>query len=182
MSINQLNVTYNDRHDRMLLRLNTRAGQEFRFWLTRRLVLRLKPVLKQALGRLESTMPNVVAPDESSREVLTELKHEAFLEQADFKSPYAEQATQLPLGEEPMLVTEVKMNSIAGGLNMQFRDAGLPDGGGQMVEMVVTAELLHALMELLEAAMVSAQWLEAANDVGAAVPLPEAPPPAGYRH
>ncbi len=85
--------------------------------------MRLMPVLKEVVGRLESTMPKIVSPDSTSRDILVELKREAFLEQANFKTPYAEQAPHLPLGEEPMLVTDVQMNVISGALNIQFREA-----------------------------------------------------------
>ena len=57
MNIHQLNVSHNDRQDRLLLRVNTQTAEEFRFWLTRRLTLRLLPALQQALGRMESTSP-----------------------------------------------------------------------------------------------------------------------------
>ena len=107
MNIHQLNVSHNDRQDRLLLRVNTQTAEEFRFWLTRRLTLRLLPALQQALGRMESNQPQMVAPDPASRQILTDLKRDAFLQQADFKTPYTEQPQQLPLGDEPTCSTFV---------------------------------------------------------------------------
>ena len=70
MNIHQLNVSHNDRQDRLLLRLNTQTAEEFRFWLTRRMALRLVPALEQTIGRLESTQARVMAPDPASQQIL----------------------------------------------------------------------------------------------------------------
>ena len=42
MNIHQIQMAYDQRQDRILLRLSTREHTEFRFWLTRRFVKRLE--------------------------------------------------------------------------------------------------------------------------------------------
>jgi hypothetical protein len=46
MGIHELSVVYDEVHDRLLWRINTHEAQEYRFWMTRRLILRLMPHLK----------------------------------------------------------------------------------------------------------------------------------------
>jgi hypothetical protein len=67
MNIHQLSVSYDERQDRLLLRLNTQDRQEFRFWLTRRMALRLFPAIEQSVQRMEASQPGVAAPDTSSQ-------------------------------------------------------------------------------------------------------------------
>jgi len=181
MNIHQLNVSHNDRQDRLLLRMNTQTGEEFRFWLTRRMTLRLLPALQQAVGRVESGQAQVVAPDQASREMLTEMKRESFMQQADFKTPYVDQAQQWPLGEEPMLVTDVQLNFQPSGLQMVLQDKGVAGEPGQACQLQLQAELLHGLIHLIEQAMDKAQWQPPSTDD--AMSLQSSLPPAtGYRH
>ncbi|QLQ33522.1 MAG: hypothetical protein HZT40_20145 [Candidatus Thiothrix singaporensis] len=45
----QIQARYVEEEDRILLRINTVADEEFRFWLTRRFLRRLSPVLQEGL-------------------------------------------------------------------------------------------------------------------------------------
>lgn len=111
MGIHQLSVLHDERQDRLLLRVNTQEGEEFRFWLTRRMVARLLPAVEQAVGKLESQRSGVLAPDAPTRQMLTDMQREAFMQQADFKTPYAPPpGMRLPLGEQPLLVTDVQIS------------------------------------------------------------------------
>ncbi len=87
MNIHQLSVSYEERQDRLLLRLNTQDHQEFRFWLTRRMSLRLLPAIDQSVARLEASQPGVAAPDTTSQKMLSDLKRDAFLQKDDFSVP-----------------------------------------------------------------------------------------------
>ena len=111
MNIHQLSVNYVQEQDRLLLRVNSAAAEELRLWLTRRLVLGLLPVLKKSVAdvvaRAESERAAVVLPNEQARHMLAEFKREEALKTSDFGTPYKAQAAKLPLGSEPLLVTEV---------------------------------------------------------------------------
>lgn len=181
MNIHQLNVSHNDRQDRLLLRLNTQTAEEFRFWLTRRMALRLVPALEQTIGRLESTQARVMAPDPASQQILTELKRDAFMQQADFKTPYVEQAQKLPLGDEPMLVTDVQLQLQGSAVQVTLQDKGAAPGLVQVCQLHLQTSLLHGLIHLVRQAMDKAQWLSAAETPA---PMPEQPgtPVSGYRH
>ena len=184
MQIHQLSVSYVDRQDRLMLRVNTASAQEFRFWLTRRMALRLLPAIEQSLGRLEAQTPGVLASDSGSRQVLTDLKREAFLEKADFHTPFAQQPAELPLGEAPMLVTDVQLTVQAtGGMLLVLQDkGGTPEEGSTQCQLQLQAPLVHGLSHLMRQAMDTAQWETgtAASSPAEASPLETAP--SGYRH
>lgn len=180
MNIHQLNVSHNDRHDRLLLRVNTQTAEEFRFWLTRRLTLRLLPALQQTVGRMESQPPQTVAPDPASQQLLTEFKRDAFLQQADFKTPYTEQPQQLPLGDEPMLVTDVQLQWQASGIQVTLQDKGLPGGLAQTCQLQLQKDLVHGLIHLIQQAMDKAEWQSVAANASAAPA--DMPAPTDYRH
>jgi hypothetical protein len=182
MNIHQLNVSHNDRQDRLLLRMNTPTGEEFRFWLTRRLTLRLLPALQQAVGQMESSPAQVVLPDAASRQMLTDLQRESFMQTADFQTPYAEQAQQWPLGEEPMLVTDVALQFQPAGMQMALQDKGASGPEGQVCQLLLQAPLLHGLIHLIGQAMDKAQWQPPVPDDD--TPAVQAPlaPSTGYRH
>ncbi len=181
MNIHQLNVSHVDREDRLLLRLNTRSAEEFRFWLTRRLALRLLPALDQAVGRLESSTPGVMAPDPASKQILTEIKRDEFMQKADFKTPYAEQAQKLPMGEEPMLVTDVQLHFQGQGIQITLQDKGAPGSPPRSCQLNLPASMVHGLIHLVRQAMDKAQWQGAQETPPTAEPgLSETA--TGYRH
>ena len=180
MNIHQLNVSHNDRQDRLLLRLNTQTAEEFRFWLTRRLTLRLLPALQQAVGRAESSQPHMMASDPASQQILTDLKRDAFMQQADFKTPFVEQAQQLPLGDEPLLVTDVQLSFQGSGVLVTLQDKGAPGGVVQSCQLNLQPSLLHGLLHLIQQAVAKAQWLPS-DPLEAPAPQVQAPA-TGYRH
>lgn len=183
MNIHQLNVGHNDRQDRLLLRVNTQTAEEFRFWLTRRMALRLLPALQQALGRMESSQPQMVAPDPASQQMLSELKRDAFMQQADFKTPYVEQAQPLPLGDEPMLVTDVQLNFQPSGLHLTLQDKGAAGGLTQTCQLHLQPDLVRGLIHLVGQAMEKASWQTvAAASAAQVMPSPDPSSITGYRH
>ena len=183
MQIHQLNVSHVERQDRLLLRLNTQTAEEFRFWLTRRMALRLMPALDQSLGRLESSEARMVAPDPGSQQILTELKRDAFMQEADFKTPFSQQAHTLPLGEEPLLVTDVHLQLQGNGLLLSLQDKGAqtPGAPAQICQLHLQAGLVHGLIHLIRQVMEKAEWLPVATTASVGVQQADLPG-SGYRH
>ena len=137
------------------------------------------PALEQTIGRLESTQARVMAPDPASLQILTELKRDAFMQKADFKTPYVEQAQKLPLGDEPMLVTDVQLQGA--GVLVTLQDKGASPGPAQVCQLNLQASLVHGLVHLLRQAMDKAQWTHPAQ-VPARVSDQTTAPDSGYRH
>src|SRR3569832_1782184 len=108
MKIHQLSVNYLAEQDRILVRLNTAASEEIRFWLTRRLLVNLWPVLTRVatghLLRLESAGRSLDTADEDLKLMLADFRKEEFLKEADFDTPYKDEQVTFPLGKKPHLV------------------------------------------------------------------------------
>ncbi len=157
MNIHQLSVSHDERQDRLLLRLNTQDAQEFRFWLTRRMALRLLPAMEQSVTRLEAAKPGLAATDASSQQILTELKHDAFLQTADFATPYAAEPKQLPLGVEPFLVTDAQLSLQTKG-NLQVIFQKKMGTATQSCQLNLQAPLVHGMIHLIKQSMAKADW------------------------
>ncbi len=158
MNIHQLSVHHDERQDRLLLRLNTKDQQEFRFWLTRRMTLRLLPAIQQSTVRLEAAQPGVAATDAPAQQLLTELKRDAFLQQADFATPFETRATQWPLGAEPLLITDAHLTIKQGGaLEMAFEDKS-DAAQVKSCQLHLQVSLVHGMVHLIRQASEKAEW------------------------
>jgi len=149
--LNQIQVTFVAEEDRLLLRINTTDLAEFRFWLTRRMIGMLWPAIIQTL----SSDPQVaIQADKSAKEAVLAFQKEKAATNADFKTPYQEQPNQLPLGEQPILVTKIQIK--AGQGNM--RALCLHPSSGNGIEIAVDTQTLHTLCILLQNKAQVAQW------------------------
>jgi hypothetical protein len=166
MHIHQMSVTFLPEHDRILVRVNTTEGEEMRLWLTRRLMAGLWPLLTKMLTahllKLESAGATLEASDEALRKMLADFRKEEFLQHADFDTPFQDGQSRLPLGEEPLLVTDVDATPLpAGPLQLSFNErsvGGHAEPRSFRIEM--EPRLMQGLMHLLEQALVQSQWRE----------------------
>jgi hypothetical protein len=167
MQIHQMSATYQPEQDRILLRINTREGDEMRIWLTRRLMVGLWPLLTRLLTdhllKLEAAGSTIAGADDSLKKMLTDFRKEEFLSKADFETPYQDAPARLPLGEDPLLVTDVDATPLAGGpLRLSFNER--PPGGEakpRAFTLEMQPKLMQGLMHLLEQALVQSGWREA---------------------
>lgn len=159
MDIHQLSVTYIREHDRILVRINTTAGEELRLWLTQRLLRGLYPHLGKAAANLEASRTPLADNSEQSKLLLAEFKKEETLQSADFKTPFKSSEPTLPLGDRPLLVTEVRMTAQgAGRLEIAF-DEKLPDvAHPRGFKIAIQPQLMHGLLHLLQAAITASEW------------------------
>ena len=181
MGIHQLSLSYDDKQDRLLLRVSTLDAEEFRFWLTRRMTERLGPALQQAVQRLDALQPGLVAADERSRQLVSNFRHDDIIRHADFRTPYTPQAT-LPLGESPMLLTDVNMRLQGQELHLELIDQSGP--AKRQCEMQLNSQLVHGWLHLM--AQVGQQALWGLAPVEDSTTAPEAnaetPSPQAWRH
>jgi hypothetical protein len=166
MHIHQMSVSYLPEQDRILMRVNTREGEEMRVWLTRRLMAGLWPLLTKLLTdhllKLEDAGTTLTAADESLKRMLTDFRKEEFLRNADFDTPFqAAEPEQLPLGEEPLLITDVDATPMAGGpLRLTFNER-LPTGEKpRNFNLEMKPKLMQGLMHLLDTALQQSRWRE----------------------
>lgn len=166
MNIHQLSVTYLPEQDRILARINTTAGEEMRLWLTRRLMVGLWPLLSKVMTghllRLEAAGTSLDAADDEMKKMLADFRKEEFLQHADFETPYQENPPTLPLGEEPLMVTDVDAAPLPNGrLRLSFNETVPPkDEGAQprRFQMEMEPRLMQGLLHLLEQALVQSRW------------------------
>jgi hypothetical protein len=185
VDIHQLSVNYIQEHDRILVRINTTASEELRLWFTRRLTLGLMPMLqkivaewvaKQEAVKSSSISPTATA-DAQTQQLLAEFKREESLQKSDFKTPY-KPPNALPLGPEPLLVTEISVTPLPSGqLQLSFNeklmhDNSQPSPQPRGFRVALEQKLVHGFVHLLQKAVETSQW---AGAVIAAAPEPALP-------
>lgn len=165
--LHQMQLSYVSEEDRILLRMNTRARQEFRFWLTRRYVGLLWKTITQVVEQREFTKEPV--KDELKKAAHIQDKHVKTVENSDFKTQYQE-STYLPLGEEPSLLFSTGIKPDPEGralLCMHPKD-------GQGIELALNDQIVHSFCKLLIDTTEKAQWdlnlkwskIEPGDDIG----------------
>jgi hypothetical protein len=178
MDIRQLSIHYNVDHDRILVRVNTSAGDEVQMWLTRRLVLGLWPLLNRVVidhlaipaDAKTDGFVDLAAMEPGTRKMLADMRQQEAVQSADFVTPYRNDATNRPLGETPLLVTEVNLTPKGSGLMlMNFKEVLTEPASSRGFQLDLPAELVFAIMQLLSQALEQAQWQ---TGHGAAAPLP----------
>jgi hypothetical protein len=168
MNIHQLSLHHDVLQDRILLRINTTAREELRVWLTRRLALGLQPHLERLGLEVMAPQAAVETPvaDQEARQMMAEFKQQENLSKADFSTPYVE-ADTLPLGPDPLLITDIQMSPQTDGtilLGFQEKLGPPPHRGFQAR---VKSDLIVGLQHLLRDAIQKAHWLGAAPAVQA---------------
>lgn len=166
MQIHQVSVTYQAEQDRVLLRVGSTSGEEMRLWLTRRLMLALWPLLSklhtEQLLKFEGAGTAVHNGDDEMRKMLAEFRKEELLQRADFETPYQDKPN-LPLGVEPLLVTDVDASPLPKGrLRLAFNERAAVAGGGKPrgFQLELDPRLMQGMMHLLDQALTRSQWRE----------------------
>jgi hypothetical protein len=165
MQIHQLSVTYLAEQDRVLVRIKTVGAEEIRLWLTRRLMLGLWPLLSRLLTghllKLEAAGRSLDGADEHLKQMLADFRKEEFLRQADFDTPFQEGEAELPLGREPLLVTDVDATPLPDGqLRLSFNERLSQSEQPRSMHVELQPNLMQGMMHLLEQALARSQWAE----------------------
>jgi len=180
MNIHQLSINYIAEQDRILMRINTVAGEELRLWFTRRLTIGLWPLLTKVLAeqvvKQEAVKSPGLAPalnaDDQTRKMVADFKKEENLQGADFKTPYKEQPAALPLGPNPLLVTEINVTPLANGkIQLKFAEKLPGATSPRGFQMELESQMAHGVVHLLERALTQSQW----NDAPGAPTAPPSP-------
>ncbi len=178
MQVHQLSFNYVPTQDRILARINTTAGEELRVWLTRRLCLNLWPSLNKSVaehvtrqrGAKGLAQSPLATADDMTRQMMADFERHESLQNADFKTPYKAQPSLLPLGDDPLLVTQIKITPLdSGALQLDFQEklSGQTTSRGFKMDMV--SETLHGFVHLLDQALARSGWL---GDPAAPTPDP----------
>ena len=167
MDIRQLSVTYQAEQDRLLICINTSADQEVQMWLTRRMTLRIWPLLNRLVIEHFAIPPNAVSDgfvdlanlNEQTRAALVDLRRQEALQAADFSKPYQGHTGKRLLGEVPLLVTEVNLTPKGQSqLEIQFQETLQDPVSHRTFSMEMPADLVFSVMQLLENALAHTEW------------------------
>jgi hypothetical protein len=147
--LEQFSASYDAEQDRLMLRIRSNDDAEFRFWLTRRYLSLLWPLLMKMADDFSARKTT----DPLTRNTLAELAHGEAVGKADFASQYRE-GSQFPLGEEPILLARISVKPLHG--NTQTLTL-LPQQG-QGINLDLDERLVHVLARLLQQVAVTAEW------------------------
>lgn len=185
MNIHQVSVSYVQEQDRLMIRINGKEGGELRAWLTRRLALALLPGLDRTtadqIRKIASPLGAATSLDEQREQLLAAFEKEASLRSGDFKTPYRDQPglpADLPLGSDPLLLTEVKLTPMDNGqLRLQMFERLPGQEAVRHFQVMMNAHLSNGLLHLLHQSVKRAQWLEtpSVSAAPADMALPDAP-------
>jgi hypothetical protein len=148
--LEQFNAAYDAMQDRILLRMRTSDGAEYRLWITRRYLALLWPILmKMADGFSARKAPG----DPLTRSTLAELAHGAAVGQADFASEYQE-GSSFPLGQEPILLAKISLRPPAGDTQTVLLLPNQGDG----INLDLDEKLVHIVARLLQQTATAGEW------------------------
>ncbi len=167
MNIHQLSVRYQLEQDRILMSLNTVEGHEMQVWLTRRIILGLWPLLNR-LAIDHYAVPadaksdgfvDLNALDQKTRTLLADMRRQEVLQTLDFQTPYKSGSGSKPMGDVPLLVTEINLTPLpTGSLHLRFHEKLEGDAPARSFEMQLPAEIVFSLLQLLGVAVQQTQW------------------------
>jgi hypothetical protein len=163
MAIRQLNGTYIPAEDRIVLRVSTDAGEEFRFWLTRPITSHLLAANRTIAARtIAQKFPPQVA------QTVSEFEQQAVAQQTKLDDQFVPGAT-FPLGEAPALVVKFNLTPVENGVSL---DLGMPNGTN--VNLRFAHHLAQQVGVLLDRLQTDANWLTTPAPAAAAPPSAEA--------
>jgi len=152
MQIQQLQVSFDAREDRLLLRLSTAERDEILVALTRRLVKALWPYLQKMLnghlGGAEAPKPIVPAAQPSNARAAQDLGVGSFTER------YQDDDLSHPLGVDPVLAMESRLQPIDG----PACRISLGEIKGRKVSFDCDKDLMQALCAMIRATVDKADW------------------------
>ena len=164
--ISQIQIKFVATEDRLLLRVSSSSQQEFRFWLTARLVKMLYPALYDTLAKTSSIAANNVP---QAKHDVVAFEHQQAVAKTDFKTGFKEVKQDYPLGKTPILVTKCQLRPNPDGNTI----LALAPEQGQGIDINLSNELLHSFTKLLIDACKTAEWPLDAQ------PLSQASPASG---
>ena len=148
--INQIQMSFNPAEDRILLRMNTVDAAGFQFWLTRRYVRLLWPVLLGMLAKDEQITTQ--RTDMAKNEVLSFQQQDA-VQKMDYSQEFTAESAR-PLGDVPLLLEKIAVNDRENGEQVLC----MHPSTGQGVELALNQTLLHSICKLLQDTASKADW------------------------
>lgn len=148
MIFQQVNASYIDDEDRLLLRISTTDFDEFRLWMTRRLCLNL-------LAETESLSINALTEKHSelNAKTIDNFNQETLEKKINFQTSYAPK-NRLPFGAEPILIKSIAMKRIENKTELSLILANR-----KTISSQIDSTALNAIRLLFKRTCIQAGWL-----------------------
>jgi len=142
--LHQINITYSNKEDRLLLRVTTIQGDEYRVWLTRRFSGLLLGSLNKEMEKYGGSP--TIASSQQAKQMFKAGAFEKVFEE--------EKSSNYPLGESGFLAFGIKTaETPEGNLHLEV----LPEKGVG-VTLNLNQQLLYMLNNLILQGISTAQW------------------------
>lgn len=149
--LHQIQIQFVPREDRILLRIKTTDKSEFRFWMTRRYVKLLWPVV---VKMLEADQQIQLQENQAAKSAVLSFQHEKALQKGDFSTQFSEDSSNLPLGETPILLAKIQLKRRSDGGNLLC----MHPEKGEGIDLGLNDVLLHSFSKLLADAVSASAW------------------------
>jgi len=159
-SIQQINLSYDQQQDRLLMKAAVSQAQEIQVWLTYRVARQMFNVLNReahlpvsalALGEAVP-LPAAQSPTEATRQFEAEAEAVHQLDDLDFATAYQQRPSVV--SEQALLVVDTRFVSI----NDQLNHMQLVCANGMNVNMSLNHQLVLAISRMLMVASQDAGW------------------------
>lgn len=149
-AISQMQMLYVPEEDRILFRVNSTNKQQFRLWLTRRYSLLFLQILKK---HRDSDPDISIQATPEAKQAVQSFKQEQAVQNANFEQSFAEEAEQLPLGDQIPLAFRLNYR-----LEGEVMHLGIEPSKGQGINLVINLDINSSLTQLITAAANKAAW------------------------
>lgn len=146
--VQQIQLSFNAEHDRLLLTLTTDDFCEYRFWMTRRIIMGFWQMMEHFQGVM-------FKDEEQQREERVQTSQQIHKETAKPEAAkYTTRVTRCPLGEEPLLLFKfsARMNE-QDQIFLHFEDVK-----GVGLDFAGEGILVTVLSQLIRKAVAQADW------------------------
>lgn len=149
-NLQQMQLTYDQLQDRLVLILYTQDWCEYRFWITRRAVRMLWKMLTELLARDQKDQQQ---HQQESQQIGKKIEQETSQRQP-LAEQYSSRLTRKPLGEEPLLIYKVMASpGKQGGSFLRLEDIQ-----GRSIEFGGDSKIITALCQLIRRITKQAEW------------------------
>jgi hypothetical protein len=147
-SLQQIQLTYDQFQDRLVLTFSTSDYLEYRFWLTRRILKGFWDILQYLL----SSSPS----NDSKKQLDTQLVQEQIKQETQIAeaNKYSTRLTKRPLSEDPLLLCKIAATPQEGDV-VQFH---LEGSEGRSVDFTGNSFLVASLVQLILKVLPKAEW------------------------
>jgi len=149
-AISQMQMLYNSEEDRVLFRVNSAKGKQFRLWLTRRCLMLLMDMLKKHMD----ADPDVsIQATPEAKQAIKSFKREQAMQGANFQEKFKEEAAETPMGDLVPLAYRLNYR-----LEGEVLHLGIEPKIGQGINLTMNRDINSSLTQLILAAAQKADW------------------------